>query len=237
MCNTIHLQISNDSRSPITHPRGAVIGIVDVRSLGYFHIGMDQLKKTVLKEYQFKSLQNLTYHLNQMIDVANITNHRPRGAHPKDPYPWLDPNDPHRSLTDEQILDKTIDLSASCLSSTDKRRLMTLLKRHKKAFSLRDEIGECPNVTLNIDVIDDSPFFVRPFPISKKDKPLMDKQMDRLVSLSILSENNTSHTSPVMLITRKVTHDKHPMVDFYLLNTWIRHRNTATPSLETSSIF
>ena len=113
-----------------------------------------------------------------MIDVANITNRRPRGTHPKDPYPWLDLNDPCHSLTDEQILDKTIDLSASCLFSTEKRRLMTLLKRHKKAFSLRDEIGECPNVTLNIDVIDDSPFFVHPFPISEKDKPLMDKQMD-----------------------------------------------------------
>ena len=67
---------------------------------------MDQLKKTVLKEYQFKSLQNLTYHLNRMIDVANITNRRPRGTHPNDPYPWLDPNDPHYSLTDEQILDQ-----------------------------------------------------------------------------------------------------------------------------------
>ena len=83
---------------------------------------MDQLKKTVLKEYQFKSLQNLTYHLNQMIDVANIANRRPRGTHPKDPYPWLDPNDPHHSLTDEQILDKTIDLSASCLSSMEKEK-------------------------------------------------------------------------------------------------------------------
>ena len=231
VCNTIHLQISNHSKSPITHPHGAVIGIMDIWSLGYFHIGMDQLKKTVLKEYQFKSLQNLTYHLNRMIDVANITNRRPRGAHPKDPYPWLDPNDPHHSLTDEQILDNTIDLSASCLSSTEKRRLMTLLKCHKKAFSLCDEIGECPNVTLNIDVIDDSPFFVCPFPISEKDKPLMDKQMDRLVSLGILSENNTSHTSPVMLITRKVTRDKCPVVDFCLLNTQILSQNTATPLL------
>ena len=110
-----------------------------------------------------------------------------------------------------------------------------MLKRYKKAFSLQDEIGECPNVTLNIVVIDDSPFFVHPFPISEKDKPLMDKQIYRLVSLGILSENNTSHTLPVMLITRKVTCDKWPMVDFHLLNTQIRHRNTATPSSGTFS--
>ena len=222
MHNAIHLHISNHSKSPITHPQGAVIGIVDIRSLGYFHMGMDQLKKTVLKEYQFKSLQNLTCHLNHMTDIANIANRCPRGTHLRDPYPWLEPDDSHCSLTDDQILDKTIDLSASCLSSVEKRRLMALLKHHKKAFSLHDEIGECPNVTLNIDVIDDSPFFVHPFPISEKDKPLMDKQMDRLVSLGILSENNKSHTSPVMLITRKVTRDKRPMVDFCLLNTRIR---------------
>ena len=230
VCNAIQLQISNLSKTPIIHLKGTVVGIVDIRSLGYFHIGMDQLKKTVLKEYQFKSLQNLMYQLNHMIDVANITNQCPHGAHPKDPYPWLEHNDPRRFLTDEQILDKTIDLSNSCLSLTEKRRLMTMLKRYKKAFSLCDEIGECPNVTLNIDVTDDSPFFVRPFPISEKDKPLMDKQMDCLVSLGILSEN-TSHTSPVMLITCKVTHDKRPVVDFCLLNTRIRCRNTASPLL------
>ena len=39
-----------------------------------------------------------------------------------------------------------------------------------------------------------------PFPISEDDKPIMDWQMQRLVSLGILSRNTTSHTSPVMLI-------------------------------------
>ena len=164
VCNTIRLHISNHSKSLITHPRGAIIGIVDIRSVGYFHIGMDQLKKTVLKEYQFKSLQNLTYHLNHMIDVTNITNRCPSSAHLRDPYPWLEPDDPCRSLTDEQILDKT----ASCLSSVEKRRLMALLKCHKKAFSLHDEIGECPNVTLNIDIIDDSPFLCAFFQFPKR---------------------------------------------------------------------
>ena len=53
--------------------------------------------------------------------------------------------------------------------------------------------------------------------------------MQRLVSLGILSRNTTSHTSPVMLITRKLTKDKRPVVDFRLLNTRIRRHNTATP--------
>ena len=53
--------------------------------------------------------------------------------------------------------------------------------------------------------------------------------MERLVSLGILSKNNTSHRSPVMLITRKLTKDKRPVVNFRLLNTRILRRNTSIP--------
>ena len=59
----------------------------------------------------------------------------------------------------------------------------------------------------------------------------MDRQMQRLCSLKILSKNTTSHTSPVMFITRKITKDKRPVVDFRLLNTRIKRHNTATPLL------
>ena len=76
---------------------------------------------------------------------------------------------------------------------------MNIIKEHKQAFSLRDEIGQCPNIKIDIDVIDDSPFFVRPFPIHEEDKSIMDKYMAKLVSLAILTRNNTTHTSPVML--------------------------------------
>ena len=53
--------------------------------------------------------------------------------------------------------------------------------------------------------------------------------MERLVSLGILSKNSRSHTSPVMLITRKLTKDKRPVVDFRLFNTRILRRNTSIP--------
>ena len=122
-----------------------------------------------------------------------------------------------------------VDLSNSALSRKEKTRLMKMLIKYRNAFSLRDEIGECPNLQADTKVIDDSPFFVRPFPISENNKPFMDDQMERLVSLGILSKNSTSHTSPVMLITRKLTKDKRPVVDFRLLNTRILRRNTSIP--------
>ena len=59
----------------------------------------------------------------------------------------------------------------------------------------------------------------------------MDKYMGKLVSLGILTKNNTTHTSPVMLVSRKGTKNKRPVVDFRLLNTRIMRRNTATPLL------
>ena len=139
-----------------------------------------------------------------------------------DQYPWLDLEDPQRHMTDEEILYKTIDLSKSVLDENRKRKLMAMIIKHKEAFSLRDKIGECPKLEININMIDDSLFSVHLFNISEEDKPIMDRQMNRLVSLGILSKNNTSHTSLVMLLTCKLTKDKCPIVDFQLLNTWIR---------------
>ena len=46
--------------------------------------------------------------------------------------------------------------------------------------------GTCSNITADIQVIDESSFFVRPFPLSEPDKMFMDEQMERLVSLGIL---------------------------------------------------
>ena len=65
---------------------------------------------------------------------------------------------------------------------------MTIIFEHKAASSLCDEIGQCPNIKIDIEVIDESPFFVRPFPISEKEKPIMDLQRERLVSLGMLSK-------------------------------------------------
>ena len=57
-------------------------------------------------------------------------------------------DDPRRNMTDEEILDKYIDLSNSDLNNEEKNTLLNIKKSHKEAFSLRDEIGKCPNITI-----------------------------------------------------------------------------------------
>ena len=76
-------------------------------------------------------------------------------------------------MSDLQILYDRIDLSNSLLTSREKSKLMALIVKYKKAFSLRDKISHCPNLKADLKVIDDSAFFVRPFPISEMDKPFM----------------------------------------------------------------
>ena len=63
-------------------------------------------------------------------------------------------------MTDDEILDKYIDLSNSDLEPQESNALKNIIKSHKEAFSLRDEIGKCPNIKIDIDVVDNSPFFV-----------------------------------------------------------------------------
>ena len=54
-----------------------------------------------------------------------------------------------------------------------------MLYKYKEAFSLRHEIGTCPNIEVVIDITDISPFFIRPYHV-KEDKNFIDREMKHL---------------------------------------------------------
>ena len=60
-------------------------------------------------------------------------------------------------MTDREILEKYINLNNSCLDKEEKAKVMDMLFKYREAFSLRDEIGTCPNIEVEIDVTDKSP--------------------------------------------------------------------------------
>ena len=80
-------------------------------------------------------------------------------------------------MSDKEILDKYMKLDNSCLTKTEKTQMRDLLYKYKDVFSLRDEIGLCPNIKIEIDVTDQSPFFIRPFHANDEDKMILDKEM------------------------------------------------------------
>ena len=96
---------------------------------------------------------------------------------------------------------------------------MEMLYEYKDVFSLRDEIGICPNIEVNIEVMDNSPFFIRPYHVKEEDRSVLDKEMRSLCYLGILKDGFSAYLSPVMLISRKLTSDKRVVTDFHHLNT------------------
>ena len=135
-------------------------------------------------------------------------------------------------MTDKEILDKYIDLDSSCLTKWEKQKLRNLIYDHKDAFSLRDEIGMCLNIKVEVDVTDNSLFFISPFHAKEEDKTILDKEIKRLCYLGILKEGFSAYSSPVMLFSQKVTQDKRVVTDFRHLNMRIAKNNLAYPLLK-----
>ena len=50
-------------------------------------------------------------------------------------YPWLDPTDERKCMTDKEILEKYIDLEKSCLTNKEKKEVMDMLYEYTEAFS------------------------------------------------------------------------------------------------------
>ena len=165
--------------------------------------------------YHFESANEVCNQFNRLI---NTLKREEKETCNTDRYPWLDDSDERKHMTNKEILDKYIDLKGSCLTKWEKQKLMDIIYNYKDAFSLRDEIGTCPNIKVEIDVTDNSPFFIRPFHTKEEDKAILDKEMKWLCCLGILKEGFLAYSSPVMLISQKVTQDQRVVTDFRHLN-------------------
>ena len=108
-------------------------------------------------------------------------------------------------MTDREILEKHINLDDSCMTESEKTQVRDMIYEYREAFSLRDEIGTCPNIEIDIDVTDRTPFFIRPYHVKEEDKRILDREMKRLYYLGILKEGFSAYSSPVMLISRKIS--------------------------------
>ena len=153
------------------------------------------------------------------IEVSQTPNkHTVETGNTEDPYPWLDSDDPRRKMTDEEILRLKVPFDKSILSATEKERLIKLMLDNTAAFSIRDEIGTCPYFEVKLKLRDDKPFFVRPYNIREDQKPIIQKEMDRLEKLGIIRKGLTGYSSPVLLVKRKQQNLYRVVTDFRVLN-------------------
>ena len=134
-----------------------MMGIIELRLLGYYKIKQGILQQNLSIYYKFEKVEKLCKHFNKFVNMLK----REREQKPSvGKYLWFNPDDEQRHMRDKEILDKYINLDNSFLDKKEKKKVMDMLYRYKEAFSLRDEIGTCTNIEMEIDVSDKSPFLL-----------------------------------------------------------------------------
>ena len=247
------IQLTNHSNIDWKIHKGEMLGCLDMRSSGYFHVSKDTLQQIMKSSFkdncsflsedetsEYFDLDNKDHkevvnyiktEVNKRLKQQGNTKLVDRNEHPvendtnivpdkdENPYPWFDKEDPRRNMTAQEILEKYVDLSDSDLNAAEKKSLYKVLLKYKEAFSLRDEIGLCPNMEIELELNDDTPFFIRPFPIKETEKEVVDKEMRKGCLLGILKKEMSSYSSPIMLIPRKLTGIPRIVTDFRHLNS------------------
>ena len=177
------VQFRNGSDETAQLRKNKAVGILDLRSIGYFKVVYQKMvnmadSNKAFKMYHYQQIKcesktevdqymRIRQKYRNEKDKGLQNDEKQVGPHQKsDAYPLLADDDPRRYQSDEEIMYEKIDLSNSALSRKEKAKLMKMLIKYRDVFSLRDEIGGCPNLEADIKVIDESPFFVGPFPIS-----------------------------------------------------------------------
>ena len=119
-----------------------------VRNHRFKIFGLLQSKQGILQQYlskyyRFEKADTICKQFNKFINTLK-KERQSEGS--KEKYPWLDPSNERKCMRDKEILEKYIDLEKSCFTDKEKKEVMNMLYKYKEAFSLRDEIGSCPNI-------------------------------------------------------------------------------------------
>ena len=182
--NKAMLDITNNTRETIIFDKKTSTGILDLRSLGYYKIKQRVLHQNLDKYYQFEEVDKICEDFNRIMEEKRQEEKNDN----EERYPWLDDADERKYMTDKAILDEYINLKDFCLNEQERKEVMEVLYKYKDVFSLRDEISTCPNIKVNIEVMDNSPFFFWPYHVKEEDRAVLDKEMRRLCYLGILKE-------------------------------------------------
>ena len=170
--NKAVLKIKNKTCESITFGRTDMMGVVDLRTLGFYKIKQEVLQEHLRRHYYFELADDVCDQYNRLVNLMRKEEEKSEAK-----FPWLDDTDKRKYMTDREILDKYVNLDNSCLTKAEKEQVRDLLYKYKDAFSLRDEIGLCPNIEIERDVTDKSSFFIRPFHANEDDKVILDKEM------------------------------------------------------------
>ena len=104
-CNRAILDIMNKGKETMILRPEEMIGIIDLRSLGYYKIKQGILQQNLSRYYRFKKAEKLYENFNEFINTLKKEREQ---KSPTDKYPWLDPDDERKHMTDREILENTL---------------------------------------------------------------------------------------------------------------------------------
>ena len=126
-------------------------------------------------------------------------------------------------------LKSKIDLKNSIMTDKQREEFYQVIYDNRDVFSMRDEIGTCPQIQVHLKLWEETPFFVRPYPKREEQKQVVKRERDRLVHLGIIKKGLTGYSSPVLLVKRKQQNLYHVCTDFRVLNDRLVHINHDFP--------
>ena len=83
-----------------------MIGIVDLRLLGYYKNKQGMLQQNLSIYYRFERVETLCKYFNKFINTLKKEREQ---IEPEERNPWLDSSDERKYVTDQEILNKYID--------------------------------------------------------------------------------------------------------------------------------
>ena len=116
--NRATFKVTNNTHKTVTFDLKEMLGIVDLRSLGYNKIKQGVLQQNLSFMYHFESANMVCDQFNRLINTLRKEEVETSSA---DKYPWLDDSDERKHMTDRGILDKYIDLEHSCLTKWESK--------------------------------------------------------------------------------------------------------------------
>ena len=88
-----------------------MIGVVDLRSLGFYKIKQEHLGR----HYHFELPDNICSQYYRFVNLMRKEEENSEGK-----FPWLEDTNERKYMTDREILDKYVNLDNSCLTKLEK---------------------------------------------------------------------------------------------------------------------
>ena len=120
--NKAVLKITNKTYKTVAFGRTEMMGVLDLRSLGFYKIKQEVLQEHLGRHYHFELADNICDQYNRFVNLMRKEEESLEGK-----FPWLNDTDKRKYMMDREILDKYVNLDNSCLTKMEKEQVRDLL--------------------------------------------------------------------------------------------------------------